>query len=240
MKAAMRTGLVIMGGLLAAGAAPGAGGGVTTVDRRELCVTSGEIEQLGGHRLGIEVPEVRAVVLADTPQAAEIQFTYRGPSAGSRPLASGAMRRQVGLKLRAQDGCNLLYVMWRIEPRDEIVVSIKHNPGQRTSAECHTHGYETMKARRRAAPPPVTAGSAHTLRAELVGRELRVWSDGSPAWQGTLPAMLDDFDGPVGLRTDNVRLEFAYRVGGGAATVSKLPPWLRQRCAEQGREANPD
>ena len=26
-------------------------------------------------------------------------------------------RRQVGLKLRARDGCNVVYVMWRIEPK---------------------------------------------------------------------------------------------------------------------------
>ena len=51
-------------------------------------------------------------------------------------------------------------------------------------------------------------------------------------------SMVESFDGPVGLRSDNVRMELAYRVGGGPATpISKVPAWLRQRCKAQGREA---
>ena len=181
---------------------------------------------------------MRAVVLADTPQAAEIRFTYRGPSAGTKPLASGEVRRQIGLKLRAQDSCNLLYVMWWIEPRNQIAVSIKRNPGQRTHEDCDARGYVNMKARRRAPAPRIEPGSTHTLRAELLGRELRVWSDGAPVWEGTLPAEVEDFDGPVGLRSDNVRMDLAYRIGGEpGAPISKVPAWLRQRCKARGREA---
>jgi hypothetical protein len=239
--AAKRLGVVLVGGLLLAGASPSARDGVRTIDRRDLCLSSGEIEQLPGHRLGIEVPGVRAVVFADTPQAAEIQFTYRGPSAGTKPLASGEVRRQIGLRLRAQDTCNLLYVMWWIEPRNAIAVSIKRNSGQHTHEECFDHGYENMKAVRRATPPPIALGSTHKLRAELLGRELRVWCDGSPVWQGTLPPKVEEFDGPVGLRSDNVRMAFSYRVGGGPpAAISKVPAWLRQRCGSRGREAASD
>jgi len=227
----------VAGAAVAAGPA-GAAGGAGTIDRRDLCVTSGEIAQLGGHRLGIDEPEVRAVVLADTPQAAEIRFTYRGPSAGTKPLASGEVRRQIGLKLRAQDSCNLLYVMWWIEPRNQIAVSIKRNPGQRTHEDCGARGYVNMKARRRAPAPHIEPDSTHTLRAELLGRELRVWSDGAPVWEGTLPAEVEDFDGPVGLRSDNVRMELAYRIGGEpGAPISRVPAWLRQRCKARGREA---
>jgi len=256
MARARRARLVAAGGMLAAGLlaagmlaagmrsaaagarAPGTGGSARTVDRRDLCVSAGEIEQLAGHRLGIEEPGVRAVVLADTPQAAEIRFTYRGPSTGTKPLASGEVRRQIGLKLRAQDSCNLLYVMWWIEPRNAIAVSIKRNPGQRTHEDCGARGYVNMKARRRSPAPRIERDSTHTLRAELLGRELRVWSDGAPVWEGALPAEVEDFDGPVGLRSDNVRMELAYSVGGGPpAPLSKVPAWLRQRCKSKGREA---
>jgi len=241
MLTARSAGSLTAAGLLAVGAVSAAGvaGSPRTIERRDLCVSAGEIEQLAGHRLGIEEPGVRAVVLADTPQAAEIQFTYRGPSAGTKPLASGEVRRQIGLKLRAQDSCNLLYVMWWIEPRNQIAVSIKRNPGQRTHEDCGARGYVNMKARRRAPAPRIEPGSTHTLRAELLGHELRVWSDGAPVWEGTLPAEVEDFDGPVGLRSDNVRMELAYRVGGGPASapISKVPTWLRQRCKTKGREA---
>ncbi len=232
--------------LAATGLAETASGAVRTIERKDLCVTTGEVTQLADHRLGIDEPEVRAVVLADSTQAAQMRFTYLGPSVQTKALGSGEIRRQIGLKLRAQDSCNLLYVMWRIEPRDQIVVSVKSNPGQRTHAECGTHGYTNLKPesqRRRpggaaaASPPPVAAGSSHDLRAELVGRELRVWADGAIAWEGQVPATIQGFDGPVGLRTDNVRAQVAYRIGGGPpAPLSKVSDWLRQRCGAGSRE----
>ena len=61
------------------------------------------------------------------------------------PLASGEMRRQFGLKLRAEDACNLVYAMWRIEPESKLVVSVKSNPGQHTSAQCGNRGYQNIK-----------------------------------------------------------------------------------------------
>jgi hypothetical protein len=232
---------VAMAGAARAAAQPAAGapasGRARAIDRRELCVTMGEVEQLGGHRLGIGEPEVRAVALADSTAAAEMRFSYLGASAKTKALGSGEVRRQLGLKLRAQDSCNLLYVMWRIEPRDEIVVSVKSNPGQRTHAECGTHGYANIKARRRAPAPPVAPGSQHALRAALQGRELRVWADGAPVWEGTLPADVESFDGPLGLRSDNVRVELDYRIGGGPpGPVSRVSAWLRQRCSGESRE----
>jgi hypothetical protein len=33
------------------------------------------------------------------------------------------------------------------------------------------------------------------------------------AWEGALPATLLDFDGPVGLRSDNAAFELAYSAG---------------------------
>lgn len=128
--------------------------------------------------------------------------------------------------------------MWRIEPRDQVVVSVKSNPGQRTHAECGTHGYVNVKPRRHAQVPAVAPGSRHRLRAELAGRELRVWSDDAPVWEGTLPPESEGFDGPVGLRSDNVRAELSYRIGGGPrAPISRVSDWLRERCSAATREA---
>ncbi len=73
----------------------------TPIGRQDLCVTKGEIGAAPGGRLTIEEPEVRAVSRVPTPQAAEIRFTYRGPSRGTKPLGSGEIRRQLGIKLRA-------------------------------------------------------------------------------------------------------------------------------------------
>jgi hypothetical protein len=57
--------------------------------------------------------------------------------------------------------------MWRIEPESELVVSVKSNPGQHTSAECGNRGYRNIKSR----PVPVLrSGHTHDLRAEINAR----------------------------------------------------------------------
>src|ERR1700738_677138 len=94
----------------------------------DLCVTNGEIKALPGGRLLVETASSRAVLRSPTDAVAEIDFRYLGPSAGAKPLASGELRRQIGLKLRAQDTCNLVYAMWHIEPDARVAVSIKRNP----------------------------------------------------------------------------------------------------------------
>ena len=104
------------------------------VAKANLCVTEGALEALPGQRLAVNVPKMRAYVNAYTQPVAEVRFTYLGSTGNEAPLASGEMRRQFGLKLRAQDACNLVYAMWRIEPESKLVVSVKSNPGQHTSA----------------------------------------------------------------------------------------------------------
>ena len=101
-----------------------------SVARANLCVTEGAIEELPGERLSVSVSKMRAYVNAFTPQLVEGRFTYLGPTENEARLGSGELRRQFGLKLRAQDACNLVYAMWRIEPESKLVVSVKNNPGQ--------------------------------------------------------------------------------------------------------------
>ena len=86
---------------------------LTPVAKANLCVTEGTLEVLPEQRLAVNVPKMRAYVNAYTLPAAEARFTYLGSTGNEAPLASGEMRRQFGLKLRAQDACNLVYAMWR-------------------------------------------------------------------------------------------------------------------------------
>jgi hypothetical protein len=219
----------------AAGAAPAGGASPyatpQAIDREGLCVTSGEVRAVPGARLAIDAAKVRAVVIDDTPQAAELRFTYLGPTADTAPLASGDVRRQLGLKLLAADGCNLVYVMWRLAPESKIVVSTKINPGQHSSAECGNRGYTNLKPLGKPHLPAVTPGSRHSLRAELTGGNLRAWADGALVWAGSLGPAAAELHGTVGLRTDNVRLDFQYLVGGGPpAPLSHLPDRQRRKC----------
>lgn len=181
---------------------------MAVVPRSKLCITEGAIGQLSGNRLSVSVPKMRAFVNDPTLQEVEARFKYLGPSKKSIPLASGEMRRQIGLKLRAANGCNLVYAMWRIQPKAELVVSVKNNPGMASSSECDAHGYQDVKPIHAAALPKIKPGSSHSLRAIMDGSAMRVYADRKLVWEGDVGASALTFDGPVGIRTDNGRFDF--------------------------------
>jgi len=183
-----------------------------TIRRADLCVTSGAIEKADGDRMAVDVPEMRAVATLATSPSAEIRFRYGGPTAEKSHLGSGQVRSQFGLKLRAQDPCNLVYVMWRVEPESKLVVSVKRNPSQHTSAECHNHGYTNIKPKTESRVPLLKAKDSHTLRAEMKGSELRVYVDNHGVWEGDVGSDAAHLDGPVGIRSDNAHFEFDYLV----------------------------
>jgi hypothetical protein len=184
-----------------------------SVPRAKLCVTEGAIEQASGNRMSVSVPKMRAFVAMATTQDVEAHFTYLGKTAGEKALGSGEMRRQLGLKLRAQDACNLVYAMWRIEPESKLVVSVKSNPGQHTSAECANRGYRNIKPVRSSPVPVLRPGVTHTLRAELHDAEMRVYADNNLVWEGNVGSEGGRLNGPVGIRSDNAKLEIELRAG---------------------------
>ncbi len=181
-----------------------------TVGPRELCVTEGRVEDRGGNQMEVDSPAMRAVVAGSAPEVAELRFVYEGPTQETTRLADGEVRRQAGLKLRAADSCNVVYVIWRFEPEPRLVVSVKSNPGQHEHSECGDAGYRNVRAE---SSSPVTRpqpGEEHVMQAELSGQDLRVLVDGSLAWRGSLGKEGDDeaTTGPVGIRTDNAKLAF--------------------------------
>jgi hypothetical protein len=169
-----------------------------------LRVTSGRIESRGAGHVLVEVPGLRARSASERPaRSAEVAFTYMGPTRETAPLASGELRRQIGLSLRAQDTCNVVYVMWHVEPDPGVAVSVKANPGQATHEACGASGYVNLPRSTTARAPAIRVGEPHRLRADLDGRALRVLADDVVAWEGALPDVAMRFDGPAGVRTDN-------------------------------------
>jgi hypothetical protein len=201
------------------------------ISRVDLCVTEGTVERLPGQSLSVNVPKMRAYVNTSISQAVEADFTYLGSTGNESRLGSGEMRRQFGLKLRAQDACNLVYVMWRIEPESKLVVSVKINPGQHTSAQCGNRGYRNLKPRRGAPVPVLHPGEAHSLRAEMNGAEMKVFADRKLVWDGNVGSDTLHFDGPAGLRSDNARLQIALRAS---------QPVERQNAHEPGCRSGSD
>jgi hypothetical protein len=175
-------------------------------------VSDGKIEQASGGRLMVSSKEMRATLKSSSPQKVAIHFTYLGPTREVSHLGNGEVRHQFGIKLKAQDACNLVYVMWNFDTQ-KIAVSVKLNPGQRTHEECLDHGYiNDIKPRVKAAPPTLRVDEPHSVSAELKDQELAVKADDALVWLGTLPPVVVKFRGPVGMRSDNAHVVFDYLV----------------------------
>jgi hypothetical protein len=183
------------------------------ISHSSLCVTEGEIGNGPNESLTVDAQKMRAYVNTWTSQAIEAEFTYVGPTAKESALGSGEIRRQFGLKLRAQDACNLVYAMWRIEPESKVVVSIKRNPGQTKSSECGNRGYQNIKPRRSSPVPVLSPGEKRTFRAQMDGDNLSVFVDNRQVWEGSLGPDAAALTGPVGIRSDNARLQLDLRAG---------------------------
>ena len=176
---------------------------VAPIAHDNLCVTKGSLDR--AEVLGVRDPTVRAFARGSTGDSVSMRFVFRGDSAKARALSSGQMRRQLGLKLRAANSCNVVYVMWRLDPKPMIEVSVKSNPGMRTNRECGAEGYTKVKPQ--TAAPALEPGTRHTLAAEIVGDELTATIDGQIAWHGALPSAARDIHGPAGFRSDNVAFD---------------------------------
>jgi hypothetical protein len=157
----------------------------------------------GPGQFSILAPTFRAWLGQMPRPAIELEFIYRGPSSLAAPLASGELRRQIGVELRAQNACNVVYVMWHIAPASRLQVSVKSNPGQTSSAQCGDHGYTVLQPSASRPVAAVEPGQRHVVRAEVQGSLLQVLVDGVTSWAGGLPPAALAFDGPVGIRSDN-------------------------------------
>lgn len=189
------------------------------VNKAKVCVTKGQIADLS-----IAEPTMRAYAVGVGGDAASLTFTYKGESQDTRELASGQARRQIGLKLRAQDSCNVVYVMWRLDPRPKIDVSVKFNANMTTHEQCGADGYAKVRPYKKTFIPAFEYGKTHTLRAEIVGSELFAWIDGKLLWQGKLPDAARLMRGPAGIRSDNVQfdiVELSAPSGAGAAECKR-------------------
>lgn len=188
---------------------------IVSIPTARFCPTSGKVTPLGPASMSVNMGGMRGVVAGDASTTAELAFTYRGPSSTTTPLADGTVRRQIGLRLRAQDTCNAIYVMWYVAPTPRIAVSTKSNPGMATHAQCLDRGYINLRPSNEKPPAPIEVGKSRTLRAEIVGSTLVVKADGVVAWEGALPTEAAALSGPAGIRSDNGAFDFELRVPDG-------------------------
>lgn len=182
--------------------------GLARIALERLVQTKGELQPAAQGRFLVNVPKMRAVAPSGDSEEAVLRFRYLGPTEEQSTLQSGASRQQLGLKLRAENGCNLVYAMWRFAPKPGIQVQVKRNPGMTTHAECGNDGYSTVAPSKKAKAPVIEANEGeHLLRARWQGKRLELSADGVTVWEGELPPDAMSLSGPVGIRSDNVRWE---------------------------------
>ena len=136
----------------------------------DVTVTSGDLRGASNGVYHTSDSQTRAYShMGRNENSVKLAFRYRGPSDSERPLASGTVRRQIGMKLASADPCNLIYVMWEVEPTERISVFVKHNPNDHTSSECGVAGYRRLKSDDFVDELPSSAadGSDHRLAAQL-------------------------------------------------------------------------
>ena len=129
----------------------------------------------------IAEPTVRAFARGSRGDAAQLAFTYRGRFRARRARSRRASCAASSASSCApQDSCNVVYVMWRLDPKPELEVSVKRNPGKRTHEECGADGYTKVQAGTRACRPRARGRRDRTRCApRFVGDELVAWIDGA-------------------------------------------------------------
>jgi len=194
---------------------------------RSLCVTRGAL--LSGGQ--VNAATFRAVAAGTSGDDVGLEFVYEARATDPLALASGQVRRQLGLKLRAADGCNLVYVMWRLDPRPQLEVSTKINPGSRTHAQCGVRGYQKLSPSYESRIPALVRGGRHWMYAQIVGDDLFAWVNGELAWRGSMPQEARYIAGPAGVRSDNVAYRMITMWGTPGQTGADMP-----RCLVDGED----
>lgn len=152
-------------------------------------------------------PTMRCELIGvSTPGVVTLDWAYFGPSTEPGTLDSGILRRQIGLKLRSADPCNLLYVMREVDPEHRIFVQAKMNPGMKTSDECGSNGYINLGDT--PVDPAVLGKLSATFRTVIGVEQLEVRENGKLMLSIAIDGPLSKLKGHYGVRSDSGRFVF--------------------------------
>lgn len=144
-----------------------------------------------------------------------LRFTYGGESKSPTRLASGIARYQVGFKIRTDNTCNVAYLLWKAKDSDKdappsLNVSLKHNPGLSTHAQCGANGYQTADGVAIGGLPKLEKGAEHELRVRLHGTRYFAFADGEAAGVGDFGPGMEQFSTATGIRIDNLVIDGTF------------------------------
>jgi hypothetical protein len=180
----------------------------------ELDVTSGNIIQESPWYLSIEDSSVRATTIDNKSMVACLQFRYLGATTEHSKTKSNIELHQIGFKLLSKNSCNVVYVMWQILPKQELVIKVKQNLGQSENSQCGgDRGYHLIS---RYPLATFGVGETHELLTKIIplddgNAKIHIWVD----WQEIDPvtidlALIQSIEGVPGLRAENGRYQIRY------------------------------
>ena len=180
------------------------------VDRWEI--SEGHAIFSSDRLIATQSSKFRAKITTSRGNQVGVRVQFNGFIRDARPLGSGEDRAQFGVYLGASNQCNLVYIMWRLRPVNEIVVQVKFNPDADTTEECGNRGYRTIAQTDDPEPhlimPPIANGARHMISASYSGETLNVLIDEQAIWAGNIPGEFLNTEGFSGVRSDNVNVQF--------------------------------
>lgn len=156
------------------------------VSPEHLRVTHGELRD--GR---IVSRSVRAIALASRGDAASLVFTFHG--------IIGDAGGHLGVELRAASMLHLVYVMWRLTPRTQLIVQVK-------APDASYLRVKPLHAEYVDVPLP---GRSHKFAARIEGDRLSAWVENHLVWTGKLPPPARALVGFAGMRADHVAADVA-------------------------------
>lgn len=166
-------------------------------------ISEGEVS--GFPTFTIDSPKVRTTIPHTEGTHATLVYTVEGNSSIQEPLQSGEMRHQIGLKLLAQNSCNVVYVM---RHEASINISVKLNPLDTLSQECQDRGYFNIPS----TPSALIGNYQHTLEAYIDMHTLIITViDDGRVITAQLPPNTAVLRGNIGFRSDNVKASLSIK-----------------------------
>lgn len=185
-----------------------------SVSKDVIDITLGDLTTKSDGRLNVNVPKFRAHLHQKYPPTAKLSLRYLGETSILAPLSSGRVVGQIGLKLINKNTCNVLYVMWRIMPVEELYLAVKHNPDDTTHKECGANGYHGLSYTK-LSPFGISAkdGKTHELYATFSAKKqtVSVYIDDKLIEKKRIDSkLLAGLTGTIGLRSDNANVDFRF------------------------------
>lgn len=170
----------------------------------------GRVKRRGLYML-LNKPIVRCCSKKGESERVFLEVKYNGKTRKKKPLKSGIIERQVCLKLKSPNTCNVLYICWNgVDIGEEFInIQTKRNASIlkrkcRGLGKCDGEGYDQPIATIQLQNKTLLDQKFHTLSAQIVKSEKRliVCVDNAIVYRGLFDLPIE-LNGTSGIRSQN-------------------------------------